>query len=116
MIGRILQNQYRIIQQLGRGGLATAYLVEDLNPEYKTRPLFVVKHLQPDYTNCKNQSEQDYLWKKALELFVREAKVVIGRSTYTWPKGSKRTRSSSLANSSCLNLVIWAVRIIKTAA
>ncbi len=83
MIGRILQNQYRILQQLGRGGFATAYLVEDLDPKYKTRPRFVVKHLQPDYTNCKNQAERDYLWKKVLELFVREAKALqkLGRCT-----------------------------------
>jgi eukaryotic-like serine/threonine-protein kinase len=87
MLGRILKNQYRIIQQLGRGGLGAAYLVEDLNPEYKIPPRFVVKHLQPDYTNCKSQQERDDLWQKALELFEREAKVLqkLGRCTTQIP-------------------------------
>jgi eukaryotic-like serine/threonine-protein kinase len=87
MLGRILKNQYRIIQQLGRGGLGTAYLVEDLNPEYKIPPRFVVKHLQPDYSGCKSQREKDGLWKKALELFEREAKVLqkLGRCTTQIP-------------------------------
>jgi serine/threonine protein kinase len=87
MLGRILKDQYRIIRQLGRGGLATAYLVEDLNPEYKIPPRFVVKHLQPDYTACKSQREKDELWKKALELFEREAKVLqkLGRCTTQIP-------------------------------
>jgi hypothetical protein len=52
MLGRILKNHYRIIQELGKGALGHIYLVEDL--DYQTRPCFVMKHLQPDYTDYKS--------------------------------------------------------------
>jgi eukaryotic-like serine/threonine-protein kinase len=85
MLGHILKNHYQIIQELGKGGLSHVYLVEDL--DYQTRPCFVVKHLQPDYTDCKSSQAKQALWHEALRLFEREAKILkkLGRCSTQIP-------------------------------
>lgn len=47
MIGTILKNRYKIIQQLGSGGFGETFIAEDLDIPVAPKPRCVVKRLQP---------------------------------------------------------------------
>jgi serine/threonine protein kinase len=47
MIGTILKNRYRIIQELGSGGFGETFIAEDLDIPSDPKPRCVVKRLQP---------------------------------------------------------------------
>ncbi len=64
--GTILNNRYRIIRQVGRGGFGRAYLAEDT---HRYRELCVLKEFAP-------QVESDRELRKAEELFEREAGIL----------------------------------------
>ena len=64
--GAILNNRYRIIRQVGRGGFGRAYLAEDT---HRYRELCVLKEFAP-------QVESDRELRKAEELFEREAGIL----------------------------------------
>ena len=64
--GVILNNRYRIVRQLGRGGFGRAYLAED-NQRY--RELCVLKEFAP-------QVESDRELRQAEDLFEREAGIL----------------------------------------
>ncbi|MEC4817663.1 MAG: protein kinase [Scytonema sp. PMC 1069.18] len=61
--GTVLQNRYRIVKTLGQGGFGRTYLAEDLR---RFNELCAIKELIPVVTG-------GYAWKKAKELFEREA-------------------------------------------
>lgn len=67
-IGQIIQERYRIVRQLGKGGFGETYEIEHLNVPALVKPLRVLKYsrLYPD--------QPDY--QKRLELFEREAKAL----------------------------------------
>lgn len=46
LIGQILQGQYKIISELGKGGFGTTYLAEDLNIPVTPKPQRVIKKLE----------------------------------------------------------------------
>ena len=46
LIGQILQGQYKIIRELGKGGFGTTYLAEDLNIPVTPKPKRVIKKLE----------------------------------------------------------------------
>jgi serine/threonine protein kinase len=60
-IGSVIENRYKIIKTLGRGGFGRAYLAEDCN---RYNEQCVLKEFAPDI-------ERQY-WNKAKELFDRE--------------------------------------------
>lgn len=64
--GVILNNRYRIVKQIGRGGFGRAYLAED---SHRYRELCVLKEFAP-------QVEKDRDLDKAEELFEREAGIL----------------------------------------
>lgn len=64
--GVILNNRYRIIKQIGRGGFGRAYLAEDTQ---RYRELCVLKEFAP-------QVESDRELRKAEDLFEREAGIL----------------------------------------
>lgn len=64
--GVILNNRYRIIKQIGRGGFGRAYLAEDTQ---RYRELCVLKEFAP-------QVESDRELHKAEDLFEREAGIL----------------------------------------
>ena len=64
--GTILNNRYRIIKQIGRGGFGRAYLAEDT---HRYRELCVLKEFAP-------QVESDRDLRKAEDLFEREAGIL----------------------------------------
>ena len=64
--GIILNNRYRIIKQIGRGGFGRAYLAEDT---HRYRELCVLKEFAP-------QIESDRELRKAEDLFEREAGIL----------------------------------------
>ncbi len=64
--GVILNNRYRIVKQIGRGGFGRAYLAEDT---HRYRELCVLKEFAP-------QVESDRELNKAEELFEREAGIL----------------------------------------
>ncbi|MBC6423066.1 MAG: hypothetical protein GDA43_07775 [Hormoscilla sp. SP5CHS1] len=61
--GTIVEKQYRIRKELGRGGFGRTYLAEDTN---RYNELCVLKEFAP-------QAENPYQLRKAEELFQREA-------------------------------------------
>lgn len=64
MIGKLLDNRYRIIRELAEGGFSQTYLAEDTR--LPKNPKCVVKHLNPTI-------DDPIFTKKALELFKTEA-------------------------------------------
>lgn len=64
--GLILNNRYRIVKQIGRGGFGRAYLAEDT---HRYRELCVLKEFAP-------QVESDRDLRKAEELFERESGIL----------------------------------------
>lgn len=64
--GVILNNRYRIVKQIGRGGFGRAYLAEDT---HRYRELCVLKEFAP-------QVESDRDLRKAEELFERESGIL----------------------------------------
>ena len=64
--GIILNNRYRIVKQIGRGGFGRAYLAEDT---HRYRELCVLKEFAP-------QVESDRELNKAEDLFEREAGIL----------------------------------------
>lgn len=64
--GLILNNRYRIVKQIGRGGFGRAYLAEDI---HRYRELCVLKEFAP-------QVESDRDLRKAEELFERESGIL----------------------------------------
>jgi serine/threonine protein kinase len=67
MVGKVLEERYRICEELGSGGFAQAYLAEDLRLPKKSK--CVVKHLNPTNTDPLFRS-------KARELFDIEAETL----------------------------------------
>ena len=64
--GIILNNRYRIVRQVGRGGFGRAYLAEDT---HRYRELCVLKEFAP-------QVESDRELRQAEDLFEREAGIL----------------------------------------
>ena len=64
--GVILNNRYRIVKQIGRGGFGRAYLAEDT---HRYRELCVLKEFAP-------KVESDHDLRKAEELFERESGIL----------------------------------------
>ena len=64
--GVILNNRYRIVKQIGRGGFGRAYLAEDI---HRYRELCVLKEFAP-------QVESDRELRKAEDLFERESGIL----------------------------------------
>ncbi|WP_066383826.1 MULTISPECIES: serine/threonine-protein kinase [unclassified Anabaena] len=64
--GQVVDNRYRVIRQLGRGGFGRTYLAEDTKKSHQT---CVLKEFAPQVTE-----KQDL--QKAKELFEREANVL----------------------------------------
>ena len=64
--GLVLNNRYRIVKQIGRGGFGRAYLAEDV---HRYRELCVLKEFAP-------QVESDRELSKAEDLFEREAGIL----------------------------------------
>ena len=64
--GVILNNRYRIVRQIGRGGFGRAYLAEDT---HRYRELCVLKEFAP-------QVERDSELRKAEDLFERESGIL----------------------------------------
>ena len=64
--GVILNNRYRIVQQIGQGGFGRAYLAEDI---HRYRELCVLKEFAP-------QVESDRELRKAEDLFERESGIL----------------------------------------
>ena len=46
MIGKILGNRYRVLREVGSGGMAWVYLAEDINE----KQLVAIKVLYPQYS------------------------------------------------------------------
>ncbi|PZU97286.1 MAG: hypothetical protein DCE90_06945 [Pseudanabaena sp.] len=67
MIGKLLDNRYRIIRELAEGGFSQTYLAEDTR--LPKNPKCVVKHLNPTI-------DDPVFTKKALELFKTEAETL----------------------------------------
>ena len=67
-IGQLVQERYRVVKQLGRGGFGETYEIEHLNIPALVKPRRVLKYSQL-YPN-----QPDY--QKRLELFEREAKAL----------------------------------------
>ncbi|MEH2237443.1 protein kinase domain-containing protein [Nostoc sp.] len=65
-VGTVLQNRYRIIQILGQGGFGRTYLAED---QRRFNELCAIKELISTATEA-------LAWKKAQELFHREAAIL----------------------------------------
>ncbi len=74
--GVILNNRYRIIKQIGRGGFGRAYLAEDTQ---RYRELCVLKEFAP-------QVESDRQLRKAEDLFEREAGILYKLNHQQIPK------------------------------
>ncbi len=68
VVGQLIQERYRIVKQLGKGGFGETYKIEHLNVPALVKPLLVLKYsrLHPH--------QSDY--QKRLELFEREAKAL----------------------------------------
>ncbi|MEY2831757.1 MAG: hypothetical protein RLZZ574_1015, partial [Cyanobacteriota bacterium] len=64
--GVILNNRYRIVKQIGRGGFGRAYLAEDTQ---RYRELCVLKEFAP-------QVESNHESRQAEDLFEREAGIL----------------------------------------
>ncbi|MEL6788486.1 MAG: serine/threonine protein kinase, partial [Cyanobacteria bacterium J06607_15] len=64
--GVILNNRYRIVKQIGRGGFGRAYLAEDTQ---RYRELCVLKEFAP-------QIDRDDDLRQAEDLFEREAGIL----------------------------------------
>jgi eukaryotic-like serine/threonine-protein kinase len=75
---KLLKNRYLIEDldrdQLGQGAFGHTYLAKD--KEYRTDQKVVVKHLQPDFGQCRSGSEQQKLLQIAQDFFLREAKIL----------------------------------------
>ncbi|OIP73012.1 MAG: hypothetical protein AUK48_10600 [Oscillatoriales cyanobacterium CG2_30_44_21] len=67
MIGKLLDNRYRIIRELAEGGFSQTYLAEDTR--LPKNPKCVVKHLNPTI-------DDPVFTQKALELFKTEAETL----------------------------------------
>jgi len=63
----ILENKYRIIQKLGKGGFSRTYLVENIQ---ENRKHYLLKEFLPNHNN-KTEFNQ-----KSLELFYQEASIL----------------------------------------
>ncbi len=78
MTERLLNNRYLIKDldkdKLGEGSFGKTYLARDTR--YKSDQKVVVKHLQPNYDNCRSAQQREYLWEVALKFFRREAVVL----------------------------------------
>jgi eukaryotic-like serine/threonine-protein kinase len=78
MPGKTLKNRYLIEDldrdQLGKGAFGQTYLAKDT--EYRTDQKVVVKHLQPDYSQCRSAQERQGLLQIAQDFFLREAKIL----------------------------------------
>ncbi len=74
--GVILNNRYRIVKQVGRGGFGRAYLAEDT---HRYRELCVLKEFAP-------QVESDRELRQAEDLFEREAGILYKLSHKQIPK------------------------------
>ncbi len=78
MPGKTLKNRYLIEDldrdQLGKGAFGQTYLAKDT--EYRTEQKVVVKHLQPDFSQCRSAAEQQGLLQIAQDFFLREAKIL----------------------------------------
>ncbi|HEY9772076.1 MAG TPA: serine/threonine-protein kinase [Coleofasciculaceae cyanobacterium] len=74
--GVILNNRYRIVKQIGRGGFGRAYLAEDT---HRYRELCVLKEFAP-------QVESDRELRQAEDLFEREAGILYKLSHKQIPK------------------------------
>ena len=66
MIGTVLRDRYKILEQFGSGGFSDVYLTEDINISRKC----IVKRLKPKITDPKEL--EDFL-PKAREMFEKEA-------------------------------------------
>jgi serine/threonine protein kinase len=65
--GKIIDNRYQIVRQLGRGGFGRTYLANDLSQP--DRPQCVIKQLQPQTNNPR-------VWENAKQRFVTEASIL----------------------------------------
>jgi serine/threonine protein kinase, bacterial len=89
MAEKLLNNRYLIKDlakdQLGQGSFGKTYLARDTR--YKSEQKVVVKHLQPNYNNCRSAQQREYLWEVALKFFRREAVVLekLGRMSNQIP-------------------------------
>jgi eukaryotic-like serine/threonine-protein kinase len=89
MAEKLLNNRYLIkdldTDQLGEGSFGKTYLARDTR--YKSEQKVVVKHLQPNYNNCRSAQQREYLWEVALKFFRREAVVLekLGRMSNQIP-------------------------------
>jgi eukaryotic-like serine/threonine-protein kinase len=89
MTEKLLNNRYLIRDlakdQLGEGSFGKTYLARDTR--YKSDQKVVVKHLQPNYNNCRSAQQREYLWEVALKFFRREAVVLekLGRMSNQIP-------------------------------
>ncbi len=82
MIGRILRQRYKIINQLGFGGFGETYLAEDLDVPTETKPKCVIKRLQP------RAIAQNIPYSDIERLFKREAEILyqLGQNHTQIPK------------------------------
>jgi eukaryotic-like serine/threonine-protein kinase len=89
MTEKLLNNHYLIRDldkdKLGEGSFGKTYLARDTR--YKSEQKVVVKHLQPNYNNCRSAQQREYLWEVALKFFRREAVVLekLGRMSNQIP-------------------------------
>ncbi len=78
MAEKLLKNRYLIEDvdrdQLGKGAFGHTYLARD--NMYRTDQRVVIKHLRPDFSDCKTDQEKRQLLDGAQKFFEREAMVL----------------------------------------
>lgn len=77
MIGKVIRQHYKIIEQLGQGGFCETFLAEDLDIPAEPKPKCVVKRLRPQV-----------IQPEVLRLFETEAKIMynLGQSHNQIPR------------------------------